>query len=537
MNQPAAQMFDVIIVGGGSAGCVIANRLSADAKRRVLLLEAGAWDRNWLIHIPLGVGKVWNNPAYNWSYMSEPEAELAGRRIYHPRGKVIGGSSSINIMAFVRGNPADYDQWAQAGLIDWSYEKVLPYFKRLEAYVGEPDEARGASGPIRVIRSDLNNPLVKAWLQAGRQAGYPVNLDYNGRVQEGVAPTQANMGGGRRQSTAVSYLRPALQRPNLEVETQAHVERILFEGGRACGVVFEQGGQTRQVRARDEVVMCAGAYNTPQLMMLSGIGPAAHLNDHGIKVLHDAPGVGDNLQDHLMAILEYAAKERTEFTRNLRLDRLTLNTARALLLRDGPAAQPMSLGMAFLRSDARLAIPDIQMIFRPFAKDAHEWFPGLRAPFQDRFGFIACHLRPAARGTLRLASADPAVAPRIHNRFLEAAEDLAALRTGIRMLREIAAQPALAEFIGPEVTPGAEVTTDNDIDAFVRETVGTIYHPVGTCRMGTDPDSVVDERLRVRGVQGLRVADASVMPTVVGGNTNACVMMIAEKASDLIAAG
>ncbi len=536
MADAADQTFDSIVVGGGSAGCIVASRLSEEAGRRVLLLEAGGWDTNWLIHIPFGVGKIWNNPRYNWSYTGAPEAGLGGRSLYHPRGKVMGGSASINMMAFVRGAPGDYDLWAQQGLSNWSYEKVLPYFKRLETYIEGSSEARGRDGPIRVSRSDPTDPLAKAWLEAGRQAGHKINDDYNGVEQEGVALTQANMHGGRRQSTSARYLRPATKRANLKVETGAHATRILFQGKRAIGIEYRAGDETRTARAAREIVLCAGAYNTPQLMMLSGIGPAAQLQQHGLTVVQDLPGVGANLQDQLCLLVEFKAGQPTQFTRDLRYDRLTLNMARAALLGAGPATRPMSLGMAYLKSDARKDLPDVQLIFRPFAREAHPWFPGMIAPFDDRLGFVGCHLRPEARGELQLKSADPTESPLIHNRFLEHEADLAALRTSIRMIRDIARQPAFAGTIGAEVMPGPDVQSDSALDDYVRSSVVTIFHPVGTCRMGVDPTSVVDEKLRVRGIEGLVVADASVMPHVIGGNTNACVMMIAEKASDLIRA-
>jgi 4-pyridoxate dehydrogenase len=534
MSEAPERTFDYIVVGGGSAGCILASRLSERPDRSVLLLEAGDWDNDWLIHIPLGVGKIWNNPRYNWSYMSAPEAELGGRNIYHPRGKVIGGSASINIMAFVRGNPGDYDQWAQSGLSDWSYEKVLPFFKRLETFEGGDPEARGSKGPIHVIRSDTNDPLVAAWLEAGRQAGHAVNSDYNGLEQDGFSPSQANMHRGRRQSSASRYLRPARTRRNLTIETNAATTRVLLEGKRATGVEYSKDGGTHHVAATREIVLTAGAYNTPQLLMLSGIGPADHLREHGIVPLHDVAGIGSNLQDHMCLLVEFKAAAPTRFTRNLRYDRLAMNLARAALFGSGPASRPMSLGMAFLKSDPRMALADLQLIFRAFARDAHEWFPGVRKPFEDRLGFVACHLRPAARGTVRLASADPAAPPVIHNRFIEHEADRLALRTGIRKVREIAAQPAFQSLVGDEVLPGPAAQTDAGLDDYVRSTAVTIFHPVGTCRMGADSGSVVDPELRLRGLDGLRIADASVMPQVVGGNTNACVMMIAEKASDLI---
>lgn len=534
MAADAHRTYDFIVVGGGSAGSIVAARLSEDARCRVLLIEAGGEADNWLLRVPFGVAKVWNHPAWNWSYRSEPEPGLGGRIVNHPRGKVIGGSASINMMAFVRGHPREYDQWAQSGLADWSFERVLPYFKRLESYAGGASDVRGGAGPIRVQRRAGDDDLIGAWLEAGRQAGHRITEDYNGAEQEGISVNQSNMGAGRRQSSAACYLAPARGRPNLEVETRAEASRILLDGRRASGIVYEKEGVEHRVTAAREVVLCAGAYNTPKLLMLSGIGPAAHLGERGIAVGHDAAGVGQNLQDHPVVLNEYEAATPTRFQRNLRWDRLAFNMLRAQFLKSGPATVSLSLGVGFVKSGAHIDIPDIQLIFRPFARDARPWLPMIAAPLDERIGFMACHLRPRARGTLRLASADYRDQPQILNGFLTDDEDRRALRAGFKLVREIARQPALAGIVGPEVLPGPAVATDADIDGYIRDTLVTIFHPCGTCRMGADAASVVDPQLRVRGLDGLRIADASVMPALVGGNINACVMMIAEKASDLI---
>lgn len=533
----ALRRYDYIVIGGGSAGSIVASRLTERADQSVLLLEAGGWDRHLLLRIPFGVAKAWNNPRWNWSYSSSPEPSMNGRVLFHPRGKLIGGSGSINMMAFVRGHSREYDGWAQGGLSDWSWEKVLPYFKRLETFSGGVSDVRGGSGPIYVGRRDDADSLIDVWLRAGLQAGYSPNSDYNGVAQEGVSITQSNMGDGRRQSAGACYLRPALSRSNLNVVTHAEVLKLDLEGRKVSGVEYKRNGVTYHAVATREVILCAGAYNTPKLMMLSGLGPAKHLREHGINVVLDIAEVGQNLQDHTSVLVEHAAARPTNFHHNLRWDRLTWNMLRALLVRSGPATRPMSIGMAFLKSAPQLDVPDIQIIFRPFARDARPWFPGLIDPFDDRLGFVVCHLRPAARGSVQLSSAVHHHQPVILNRFFEQKSDLLALSAGVRMARHIARQDAFATILGPEVLPGSQISSDEEIEAFIRGTATTLFHPCGTCRMGVDSSSVVDEHLRVRGIGGLRIIDASVMPSIVGGNINACVMMIAEKAADMIANG
>ena len=532
--DPSSKAYDYIIVGAGSAGCVLANRLSADPANRVLVLEAGARDRSWLIHVPLGVGKVWHTPAFNWSYMSEPEPHLGGRQLFHPRGKVVGGSSSINMMAYVRGNRADYDRWRQFGLDGWSYDDVLPYFKRSETFEDPTAEYHGAEGPLHTQTTKIEDPVIDAFLEAAKSAGYAETDDYNGARQEGVARLQVSVKDGRRCSAAVAFLHPALERPNLDLETEAHVTRVLFEGRRAVGIEFLQRGQVRQVRAEAEVILSGGSINSPQVLMLSGVGPADHLKDIGIDLVHDLGGVGGNLQDHPSFGVDYFHSQPSAFHASLRLDRLAFNMMRAYLFGNGPAAIPPSSVTAFIRTRPELEIPDVQMFFRPVSVAAHEWFPVIRPPAEETFSFRVCHLRPESRGTIRLRSADPKDPVRILNNFLSTETDREVLRASFKIVREIAAQPAFDPVRGAEFAPGDHVKSDDDIDAHIRDTLGTVFHPAGTCKMGIDDQAVLDGELRVRGLEGLRVVDASVMPDLAGGNINAVVIMIAEKASDMI---
>ncbi len=528
------ETFDFVVVGAGSAGCVLAHRLSEDGGSRVLVLEAGVRDDSMFIHLPLGVGKVWNDPRFNWSYMSDPEPNLGGRRIFHPRGKVLGGGSSINMMAYVRGHRGDFDRWRQTGLGGWSYDDVLPYFKRSESFEDAGNPYHGSDGPWKIRTTRISDPVIDTFFEAVRSAGYPETADYNGEVQDGFARLQINVDRGRRQSTAVAYLRPAMRRPNVKVETGAHVTRILLEGGRAVGVEYRRGGRTERAGARREVVLSGGAINSPQVLMLSGIGPGDHLGETGIETLRESRGVGGNLQDHPSIGVEYEYAGQSQFHRDLRMDRLLVNGIRARLFGTGPVALPPSSLTGFFRSRPDLELPDIQMFFRPTSVGAREWFPLIRPPAPQTFVFRTCHLRPESRGTVRLSSAEPGEPARILNNFLATETDRFVQRESFRVIRELAHQPAFEGVRGRELMPGDEVGSDDEIDAFVRETLITVYHPAGTCRMGADDASVVDPQLRVRGVDGLRVADASVFPDLVGGNINAVVVMVAEKASDLI---
>jgi choline dehydrogenase-like flavoprotein len=513
---------------------VLAARLSEDAEASVLVLEAGERDRNWLLHVPIGVGKVWHDARFNWSYMSEPEPNLGGRQIFHPRGKVVGGSSSINMMAYVRGHRGDYDRWRQKGLAGWSYADVLPYFKRAQTFAEAETEFHGTDGPWNIRTNDIDDPIIDTFFEAARTAGYARADDYNGAVQDGFARLQVNVHEGRRHSAAGAYLHPSLARPNLELEVQAHVTRVVFEGSRAVGVEYVQRGQTHGVTAEREVILSGGAINSPQILMLSGVGPGDHLAEMGIDTIHDLAGVGGNLQDHPATGIEYRYAHPSRYHRELRLDRLCVNMARAHLFGTGPAALPPSSVTGFIKSRPELEIPDIQMFFRPAAASARQWFPVVMPPAEETFAFRTCHLRPESRGELRLRSSDPRAPIRIRNDFLSTETDRLVLRKSIEVIRELARQPAFDGVRGPELAPGDDVTDDDAVDAYVRDSLATVYHPAGTCRMGADPESVVDGDLRVRGLDGLRVVDASVMPDLVGGNIQAAVIMIAEKASDAI---
>ncbi len=537
MSTETQARYDYIIVGAGSAGCVLANRLSADPKNSVLILEAGGKDSSPLIHIPTGTAKIWNNPKYNWSYMSEPEPHMNNRRLYHPRGKVLGGSSSINMTAYVRGNSGDYDRWGQMGLADWTYEKVLPYFKKSENYLTEKNEFHGDNGPMKTAISPTEDKIFEAFRTSSEALGYTYRGDYNGVEQEGIARMQFNTAEGRRQSAAVAFLHPALKRSNLTAITKAHVQCVLFEGTKAIGIEYLKNGQTTAVTASKEIILSSGTYNSAQLMMLSGVGPAAQLQEYGIDVVADRKNVGRNLQDHPSVMIEYERKTHSEFQKNLRFDRLLLNMMRAQLFKSGPATHPLGFGTGFVKSRPELSLPDIQLFFRLFSVQSREWFPLIRKPGPTGIGLLACHLRPEARGTVGLASNNSSDAPKIVNNFFASEMDRAAIRQAFKIKRSIAAQSAFAEHLGVEMMPGKDVQSDDEIDAFIRETAMTVFHPIGTCRMGTDEDSIVDPQLKVRGCENLRVVDASVMPDLVGGNINAPVIMIAEKGADYILAG
>jgi choline dehydrogenase len=525
--------YDYVIVGGGSAGCVLANRLSAGASVTVALLEAGPRDKLFLIHMPAGYPALMKTGWVDWGYHTEPQRGLNGRRLFLPRGKVLGGSSSVNAMIYIRGVPSDYDLWAQLGNRGWGWSDVLPYFKKAENYSQGGDDYHGGDGPLKVSRPGVNGPLNVAWIEAGQQAGYPYTPDFNGAQQEGFGPLDCTAADGRRASSAVCYLRPALGRPNLTVITKAQATRILMERGRAVGVEYAQKKQRHEIRAGREVIVCGGAINSPQLLLLSGIGPADEIGRHGLRPLHDLPGVGKNLQDHLAGGVKHNCTEPVSLYSVFKPSALMRHVSYYLMTHKGPAAAIGLEALAFLKSRPELAAPDLQYHFAPALYADH----GRKLIY--RHGFMGYYNmeRPQARGEITLKSAEPLAHPAIQPNYLENEADLRTLRDGFKIAREIFSQRAFDPYRGEEFVPGPEVNTGAGIDAFHRETAESLYHPVGTCKMGQDEMAVVDETLRVRGLEGLRVVDASIMPCLISGNTNAPVIMIAEKAADMILNG
>ncbi len=538
MSPGRASGYDYIIIGAGSAGCTLANRLSADPNARVLLLEAGGWDRHPFVKLPLGWGKVLLNRIYDWGYDGEPQESMAGRRIECARGKVVGGSSTINAMAYVRGHRGDYDRWASYGLPGWSYEKVLPYFRRQESWEGGASAYRGGDGPLSTRKARYADPLTDAYLETAAAAGYPLNDDYNGERQDGFARMQMTIRNGRRESAATAYLHPVLARKNLGVIVRAHVLRIVFEGMRANRVEYLCSGERRIAHAEREVIVCAGAINSPQVLMLSGIGDPQALAAHGIPVKAALPGVGKNLQDHAAALLIYGRADRSPFLRNMRADRVAWSLVQGLAFGRGFMTELPGGITGFVKTDPAKAMPNIQLLFIAGSLAAAPYLPPFQKPFADSFACRVVLLRPESRGEIVLGSADPLAPPRIRQRLLATANDWRTLRDGITIFRDLARRPELKAFVSHEVGPGFAVQTEAEIEDFTRRTAVTAHHPAGTCKMGaaSDPTAVVDDELRVRGVERLRVVDASVFPDLVGGNINAPTIMIAERAADLIKA-
>ena len=528
--------FDYIVVGAGTAGCVLAARLSEDPTATVLLLEAGGPDNHPFMSIPLGFSLVAKDPKISWGYASEPEPHADNRRIMLPRGKVLGGCGSINGMIYSRGHPRDYDEWRQLGLAGWSYADVLPYFRRAETSWRGEGEYHGGSGPLPVRKIPIEDAKVLPGLKAAAQRlGHRWLDDFHGAEAEGFSVPEFTIDKrARRASTAAAYLRPVLRRPNLTLELGALTQRVLIENGRAVGVEYVQDGRVVTVRAEQEVVLSGGAYNSPQLLLLSGVGPADELAEAGVRPVHDLPGVGRNLQEHPLSALAFDAKGPIGFDSALRFDRLAFAALQWKLFGTGMAATLPVCCMGFYKTRPELERPDIKGNFYPTTMDSRIWFPLVRKPRGHVLSNFNLVLRPQSRGWVKLRSADAREAPRIQLNLLAEAADRDTLRRTIPMMRELYNTPPLSDLWVREIMPGPDVRTDQEIDAYLRRTVVTAQHPVGTCAMGVDEQAVVDADLKVRGLEGLRVADASVMPIVTGGNTNAPVIMIAEKASDLI---
>ncbi len=525
--------FDYIIVGAGSAGCVLANRLSADPANRVLLLEAGGSEKQSVIEMPLAWFQAMMTPAIGWGYASEPEPHADGRRIPAPRGRVVGGCSSINGMMYSRGHPQDYDQWAQMGLSGWSHADVLPYFRRSERNWRGGSAHHGGSGELSVAKHNPDAVIYPQLIRTAEKLGYRHLDDFHADEIEGFSTPDFTVHQGRRGSTAARFLRPALTRPNLTLVTEALTTRVVIEQGRAVGIEYEKGGERTIARAEREVILSAGAFNSPQILLLSGIGPAEELREHGLAVVRDLPGVGRNLQDHASIAMQYDAAVDT-FDKQLRFDRMAVAWMKWKLFGTGTIAGLPVGAQGFIKTREGLDRPDIQLLVSPVAMDAKVWFPGWRERRGDFFSVANVLLHPESHGTVKLRSANPRDKPAITFNLLAAENDRASFRRFVRFTRRFFATEPAASLIRQELLPGAEAQSDGEIDAFVRARIGTAMHPTSTCAMGQGPQAVVDDTLAVHGVGGLRVVDCSIMPNIVGGNTQAPAIMIAEKAADMI---
>ena len=530
-----SQEFDYIIIGAGSAGNTLATRLTEDEGVTVLLLEAGGPDNSVYMQMPLGWRQIWRGPKYNWNYLSEPEPYADGRRLITPRGKTLGGSTSINGMLYLRGHAADYDQWRQMGNEGWSYADVLPYFKRAEDSWRGEGKYHGKGGPIGVSPVDVKGLHYDEFMASAEAAGFPITDDINGEHGEGFTRVDFTVKNGRRTSAARAYLHPAMHRQNLTVETWALAHRVIVEDGRATGVEYSREGEGKfTVTANREVILAGGAYNSPHLLLLSGIGPGEEIAAHGIKPIHELKGVGKNLQEHIITFVQFATKGPITFQNHLRWDKAAFSVIQWLISQKGIMANQPLTALGFVKSRPELDRPDLEIFCNPVRLDADVWFPGIKPALAHAFEACPSILHPHSRGEVTLASADPAQNAKVLFNFLEAEEDRRAMREGIRMVRRMYALSPLADMLAGELKPGVDVQSDDDLDAYLRASIDLGHHPAGTCAMGTNAEAVVDPQLRVHGLKGLRVVDASVMPLVIGGHTNAPTIMIAEKAADMI---
>ena len=535
MSERYDSEVDFIVVGAGSSGCVVAARLSEDTASSVLLLEAGGSDSHLYLRMPLGFLRAVRDPRFGWNFMSEPEPHLGSRPLWIPRGKVLGGSSSINGMFYMRGHPLDFEEWAEAGCEGWGYADVLPYFKRSETSWRGENRYHGAQGPLNVIPVNTRGLFHEEMMATAERCGYPISEDINGEFPEGFARGEVTIDArGRRCSAARAYLYPAMSRRNLRIELNALTSRVLMEGNTAAGVEYVQGGSVRKVRARREVILSGGAYNSPQLLMLSGIGPADHLRSHQIPVIVDLPGVGRNLSEHAVSMVEFEAARPNTFLSKLRADRAAMSAARWALFGGGAFSTLINSCNAIIRTDPGLTRPDVQLMCNPVRLDADVWYPGISARKQHLFSVGIVALHPESRGYVELKSNDPSAAPRMVMNLAKETADVATIRRGIRAVRDLYRTSPQAQLTGAELTPGPSAKTDAELDAFIRASVQLTQHPVGTCSMGKGVHAVLDSELSVIGVRGLRVIDASIMPSVPGGNTNAAAIMVGEKGADLV---